>query len=172
MKKLLRISALLAMITGVVLVAGGIWAIVFTYTNVSREHIVTPEDASIPNTPLRGPLTLKSQADVIRKHTLHITGDKTYAEMPRQVEKIDEAGNTVLGPDGKPVMVNNATRDLWITATTLITALNLGIITYAFSGFIILFGLISFWTGITFHIIYRKYENQPEEVLINLVNKA
>ena len=36
------------------------------------------------------------------------------------------------------------------------TALNLGIITYAFSGFILLFGLISIWTGITFYALSRK----------------
>lgn len=134
MKKLLRISSLLAIGVGIILVFGGVWAVMFTYQNVSQEKIVTPEDASIPNTLLRGPLTLKSQADIIREHTLKTTEGKTYAEMSRE----------------------DKNRPLWITATTLITALNLGIITYLFSGLIILFGLISIWTGIVFAALSKK----------------
>ena len=162
MKKLLKLSAFLAIFTGVVLVSGGIWAICFTYTNVSRENIVTPADASIPNKPLRGPMSLKAQADVIREHTLKSTGGKTYAEMPRQIEKLDENGAPVVGADGKIVMIPNTARDIWITATTLMTALNLGIITYAFSGFVILFGLISIWTGLVFWVLNKKYSVQIE----------
>lgn len=150
MKKLLKVSSVLAIIAGVILVVGGIWGIYFTYTNVSRENIVTPSDASMPEVAVRGPLSLKSQADVIREHTLKSTGGKTYAEMPRQIQKLDEMGNGVVDAEGKPIMVPNTARDIWITATALMTALNLGIVTYAFSGFIILFGLISLWTGYVF----------------------
>jgi hypothetical protein len=157
MKKLLTVSSFLAIIAGIVLVGGGIWGITFTYTNVAAEKITTPDDAPIPGVPVRGPFTLKAQADTIRKHTLAATGGKTFAEMPRQIPKLDTSGSPVLDADGKPVMVANTTRDIWITATTLITALHLGIITYAFSSFIILFGLISIWTGITFRALSRKY---------------
>ncbi len=135
MKKLLIISSLLAISVGTILVVGGAWAVVFTYQNVSQEKIITPEDAAIPNTPVRGPLTLKSQADIIREHVLKMTGGKTYAEMSRDDES----------------------RPMWITATTLTTALHLGIITYLFSGLIILFGLISIWTGIVFRALSKKY---------------
>ncbi len=147
----------MAITAGIVLVGGGVWGIAFTYTSVAREHIVTPEDASIPSAAVRGPFTLKAQADIIRTHTLRMTGDKTFAELPRQIPKLDADGNPVLGDDGTPVMVANTARDIWITATTLITAFNLGIVTYAFSGLILLFGLISIWTGITFCALSRKY---------------
>lgn len=135
MKKLLTTSSILAITTGIILVGGGAWAVMFTYQNVSQENIVTPEDASIPNTLVRGPLTLHSQASIIREHILKKTGGKTYAEMSREDE----------------------IRPLWITATTLITALHLGIITYLFSGLIILFGAISIWTGIVFGALSKKY---------------
>lgn len=134
MKKLLVVSSVLAAVSGIILVIGGIWGICFTYTNIAREKIVTPADASIPGQQVLGPLTLKSQADIIREHALKTTGGRTYAEMPRE----------------------DANRNLWVTATTLITALHLGILTYVFSGLIILFGIISMWTGFIFYILSRK----------------
>jgi len=157
MKKLLTVSSVLAIVAGIVMVVGGVWGISFTYKNVAQENITTPADASIPGVLVRGPLTLKSQADIIRTHTLKTTGGKTYSEMPRQIAKLDSTGNPILGEDGKAVMVPNTARDMWITATTLITALNLGIVTYAFSGLVLLFGLISIWTGIVFSALGRKY---------------
>lgn len=134
MKKLLHISAVVAIVAGIVLVAGGTWGVAFTYKNIAQEKIVTPADAAIPDKPVLGPLTLKAQADIIREHVLETTGGKTYAEMSRE----------------------DANRNLWVTATTLTTALNLGILTYVFSGLILLLGCISIWTGFVFYVLSRK----------------
>ena len=133
MKKLLKVSSALAIIAGIVMVVGSLWSITFIYKNITQEKIVTPADASIPEKPVRGPFTLKAQADIIREHTLKTTDGKTYAEMSRE----------------------DANRPLWITATTLTTALNLGILTYVLSGLILLFGCISIWTGIVFYALGR-----------------
>jgi hypothetical protein len=75
--------------------------------------------------------------------------------MPRLIAQLDTAGNPVLAEDGNPVMVANSARDLWITSTTLTTALNLGIITYAYGALVLFLGLISLWTGFTFLAISR-----------------
>ncbi len=155
---MLKVSSVLAIVAGIVFVVGGLWGICFTYKNVARENIITPEDASIPNKAVRGPMTLKSQGDIIRFHTLNTTGGKTYAEMPRQIVKLDSAGKPILDAEGKEVMVPNDARNMWVTATTLTTALNLGIVTYVFSGFMVFLGLISIWTGSIFCILSKKYE--------------
>ena len=157
MKKVFLVSSLLAIIAGIVLVGGGIWSLTFTYKNVARENITTPDDASIPGVPVRGPFTLKAQADIIRVHTLRMTGGKTFSEMPRQIPKLDETGKQILDEEGKSVMTANTARDIWITATTLITALNLGIFAYAFSAVVLLFGLFFIWTGVIFYALDRKY---------------
>ena len=159
MKKLLIASSILAVLAGIVLVAGGIWGIYFTYKNVSEEKIVTPKDSAVPERPVRGPLTIKAQADIIREHTLRITDGKTFSEMPRQIPKLDDNGKSILDAEGNPVMVANTARDIWITATTLITALHLGVLTYIFSGMILLFGLISIWTGVVFYALSRERQS-------------
>ncbi len=156
MKKLLIVSSLLATGAGVILVAGGIWGLSFTYKNIAEERIVTPADASIPNTPVLGPLTLKAQVDVIRAHTLESTDGKTFAEMPRQIPQTDVNGQPVVNANGEPVMEPNTARDIWITATTLTTALNLGIFAYVITSLIILIGCISIWTGIVFFALSRR----------------
>ncbi len=156
MKTMLKISSLFAITAGVILIVGGLWGIYFTYKNITQEKIITPSDASISEQPVRGPFTLKAQADIIREHTLKSTGGKTFAEMPRQIPKVDENGKSVFDAEGKPVMVPNTARDIWITATTLITALNLGILTYVFSGLIVLFGCVSIWTGFVFWALSRR----------------
>ena len=58
--------------------------------------------------------------------------------------------------EGVVVMVPNDARNIWVTATTLTTALNLGIITYVFSGPVICFGLVSIWTGLIFFALKRN----------------
>jgi len=155
-RKILTVSSFLATGAGIVLVLGGAWGMYFTHTNITQEKIVTPADSSTPGKPVRGPLTLKAQADVIRKHTLKMTGGLTYAEMPREVAKLDANKQKVLDSNGNTVMVANTARDIWITATTLTTALNLGILTYVFSTLVLLFGLISVWTGLVFWTL-RKH---------------
>lgn len=156
---LLKLSSVFAIIAGLILVLGGLWGIKFTYENISREHIVTPEDAAIPNAPVADPLTLKAQADIIRHHALTMTEGKTYAQMPQQIPSLDENGQPILDDKGEPVMVPNAARNIWITVTALTTALNLGILTYAFSAFTILMGLISIWTGVVFFLLSKNHKH-------------
>lgn len=156
MQKMLRMSAGFAIGAGIIIAIAGFWGIVFVYNNVARENIVTPEEASIPSSPVRGPLTLKAQADIIRVHTLKATSGKTFAEMPRSIPQLDDKGRQVVGKDGKPIMVDNAARNIWIIATTLTTALYFGILAYAFSAFAIFVGIVFICFGVVFCKLARQ----------------
>lgn len=147
MRNFINTITTLLVLVGIIMMGAGIWGAAYTYNKVSQEKITTPSDSTIPNRAVRGPLTLKAQADIIREHVLRTTGGKVYAEVPRQIPKIDEAGNPVLDETGEPVMVANKDRDTWITATTLTTALNLGLLSYALSALVFFMGLVFILLG-------------------------
>ena len=150
----------LVIVSGIVLIASGLSGIFFTYQKVGQEKIITPEDASLSQVPVRGPFSLKAQAGVIREHTLSMTDGKTYAEMPRSVAKLDADGNVMVGADGTPVMTANTARDIWITATTLTTALYLAMFAYAFFGFIVISGLVLVIIGVACHLSMKAKATQ------------
>lgn len=157
MEKMLKFTAMLAIVAGVLMVAASVLGIMFTYRSVARENIITTDDSAIPKTPLRGPFTLKAQADIIRVHALKASGGKTYSETPGTIPQLDAKGNPVLDAKGQPAMMPNPARATWVTATTLITALNLGILTYAFSALALFLGFVSIWTGIVFRMLSKQY---------------
>ncbi len=150
MRKKLEFWAVLVIVAGLGFMCLGFGGIIYTYGNAAREQITTPDDASIPGVPVRGPLTLKAQADIIREHTLTSTGGLTYAQMPGRIPQLDAKGNPVLDADGKPVEVSNPARTIWITATTLNTALNLGIMAYGISVLVMALGAMFVLFGFLF----------------------
>jgi hypothetical protein len=135
---ILKIYAIFLGLLGVVLISLGIWGIIFTYQGVSAQHITTPKTASIPEKSVAGPFTLKSQADIIKKDVLAITGGKTFSEMSQQ----------------------DPQRNIWITAVTLISALNLAILAYAFSALVLLLGILSLSNGLIFYFLPRLLDRE------------
>lgn len=160
MNKSLKLLSAAALLIGIVLIGGGSWGIYFTYHSIAQENIITTPDSAVPQKPVRGPLTLKAQADVIRKHTLAATEGKTFAEMPYEVPKLDANKKPMVDASGKALMVPNTARDIWITATTLRTALNMAILAYALSGLSVLIGLIMITTGATLCALMRQKNGQ------------
>jgi len=156
MEKFLKISSIFIIVIGIILIIFGTWGIYFTYQSIAQENIITPKDATISEKPVRGPFTLMAQVNVIRKHTLSTTEGKTFAEMPRQVKKLDEKGQPILDAENNPMMIDNPARNIWITATALTTALSLGILGYALSGLFILFGITLILLGVSINILIRR----------------
>jgi hypothetical protein len=141
---------ILSLVVGFGSLAGGVAGAVYTWNQAVAQNVVTPDDASIPETPVRGPFTMFSQMNVINHHQLDSSEGLYYAEMPRQVPQVDEAGSPMIGEDGEPIMVPNPVRANWITATTLTSALGLGIIAYAVAAFAIVVGITLVVSGFTF----------------------
>ena len=124
--KLFTIVAIFAFVVGGFSALGGIGGAVYTYQQAAVENITTPGDAAIAEAPVRGPLTMWAQADIITEHQLDRTEGLRYAEMDRE------------HPD----------RMSWIDATALTTVLSLGIISYAFSAFAFAVGAVLIGMGL------------------------
>jgi hypothetical protein len=138
--RLFTFVAIFAMVIGIGAMLGGIAGATFTYRQAAVENIVTPDDAILPEVPVRGPLSMYAQSDIITYHQLERTEGLRYAEMDREVPMVDEAGAPVLDEAGDPVMGPNEARLSWIDATALTTVLNLGIMAYALAAFAIVVG--------------------------------
>lgn len=153
---LLLVAALVAFAVGIGSFAGGVFGAWYTWDQAAAQNITTPEDARIPNAAVRGPLTMWAQSDIITHHQLDRTGGLYYSEMPRQVPQLDENGDPVLDGNGEPVMVPNEARASWLDATTLTTALNLGIISYALAAMAMAVGATLTLVGYVFLRIRRR----------------
>ncbi len=153
---LLLIAGIVALTVGLGAVVGGVFGAWYTWDQAATQNITTPDDAAIPEAAVRGPFTMWAQADIINHHQLERTGGLYYSEMPRTIPQLDEAGNPVLDADGEPVMVPNADRASWLDATTLTTALSLGIISYALSAMAIVTGVTLALVGYVFLRIRRR----------------
>jgi hypothetical protein len=149
-RRLLAVVGILSLVVGIGSLFGGVFGAVYTWNQAAAENITTPDDAIFPEVPVRGPLSLYAQSNIITHHQLDSTEGLRYAEMPRQVPQLDEAGNPVLDQAGEQVMIPNAARASWINATTLTTALNLGLMAYALAAFAIVIGITLTLSGFTF----------------------
>ncbi len=123
--KIVKVLASVMLTVGLAFGATGAVAMNFISNEAVVENIYTGDDASIPEQLVNGPFTMKAQADNILHHTLARTDGLRYAEMDREDEN----------------------RPMWVTATTLRTALHFGILSYAFSLFVIVVGLLFMMSG-------------------------
>ncbi len=156
-KSLILLTAgILAMVVGIGSVAGGVFGVWYTWDQAAVQNVVTPDDAAIPEANVRGPFTMWAQSDIITFHQLRGTDGLYYAEMPRMIPQVDESGQAVLDESGEAVMVPNEARASWFNATTLTTALGLGIIAYALSAMAIAVGLTLVATGLVFFHIRKR----------------
>lgn len=123
------ITGIAFFIAGLVATGAGIYVRMFIGEQLAEQNIVTPDDASIPNTKVDSIATALSMADIIQEHAAHSSNGLSYAEMGRfAVEGGDPAGTSnrdeaLLDADGNPVP--NRARNTQLTAAGLVTALSL-----------------------------------------------
>lgn len=149
-------AGILALVVGIGSLVGGIFGVWYTWDQAVAQDVTTPDDAAIPETPVRGPFTMWAQSDIIKHHQLDSTEGLYYSQMPRMIPQVDENGQAVLDENGEQVMVPNEARASWLNATTLTTALGLGIVAYGLSSFVIVIGLTLIVIGYVFLHIRKR----------------
>ena len=96
----------------------------------------------------------KCFADYMRVHALEATGGKVYAEMGRYLTEDGEETNDpaeAAQENGSPV--SNQARDIWVTETSLATALYMGFFAETVSTFSIVVSIALIIAGIGFAIL-------------------
>jgi hypothetical protein len=94
-------------------------------------------------------------ASYIRIHALEASGGKTYAQLPRfaTADGVGTSAATAALKDKAGAPVANPTRDLWITATALSTALNVSYMAEQLALFGIVVGVALLLTGVGFAVL-------------------
>lgn len=156
LSRILIFASILSFIAGGAMLLGGVFGIVYTHQQIVAEKITTTPDSAIPNTSVAGPMTLKAQADVVLVHMLKMTDGKRFAEMPRTLPKLDDAGNPMLDEKGEALTVPNTARDMWFNAMSVRSALQLGILSYAFSALSLVLGLLFLVNGCVFCALRKR----------------
>jgi hypothetical protein len=145
--------------------AGSIVAGALGYSEVqdtiARENITATDDAAEqgadlePGEPIDTGAEAKEFAKIIRAHVLEATGGRTYAEMGRYLtatgEETDDEAEAATDENGNPV--SNGLRNLWVTATSLTTALNTAFLAERIALFSIAMGVALLLTGIGFLVL-------------------
>ena len=123
---------------------------------IARENITaTPDAAELgvdlePGEPVDTGAEAKEFAKIIRTHALEATGGRTYAEMGRYLtasgEETNDEAEAATDEQGNPVQ--NGLRNLWVTATSLTTALNIAFLAERIALFSIVMGAALLLTGL------------------------
>lgn len=143
--KLVLVIGIIFAIAGLVTMGTGIYIRSFVGNQLAEQNIVTPDDASIPNTPVTNIPTALSMAEIIQVHAANSSNGLTYAEMGRfAVESGDPAGTSnrdaaLLDANGNPVP--NGARNTQLTAAGLVTSLSLSAMAIGVSYGAILLGV-------------------------------
>jgi hypothetical protein len=127
--KIVMVIGIAFVIAGLVAAGAGFYTQSFVVQQLEAQNVTTPEDASIPNTPVNSIPTALSMANIIQKHAAGIGGGLTYAEMGRfAAANGDPAGTSnadeaLKDAAGNPVP--NQARNTLLTAAGLVTSLSL-----------------------------------------------
>ena len=127
-KLVIAIGILFALV-GLGTIGAGAYINSFVTDQLTAQNITTPDDATIPNTPVDDMATALSMANIIQHHAADRANGLTYAQMGRfAVESGDPAGTSnaeeaLLDANGSPVP--NAARETQLTAAGLVTSLSL-----------------------------------------------
>jgi hypothetical protein len=128
---------------------------------IAQEKITATEDVGElgvnlePGQEIETGAEAREFAKVIRAHALEITGGRTYSEMGRYLtssgDETNDPAEAATDENGQPVQ--NQTRNLWVTATSLTTALNAAFLSERVALFAMVMGGALLLTGIGFLVL-------------------
>ena len=150
------IASIILILVGVASVVVGAVGRSEVQRNLERENIVGTPDSRLAGQKITTGSEAKEFAEVIRKHTLEITGGQTYSEMPRYLDAQGQPTNdqNLAAKDPKTgKVVDNPKRQIWVTATALTTALNTSYFAERVALFSVAVGVALVLTGIGFLIL-------------------
>lgn len=161
-------------VASIVMIAIGIGSIAVGYAGrdtvrdeLARENIVgTPDMKGVANEKITTGAEARDFAAGMREHTLAATGGKTYAEMPRFLDKngkptADEKAAAIDPKSGEPV--SNPAREIWVTETALTTALNTSFFAENVANFSMIMGLALLLAGVGFLVLTLRLPWRHEE---------
>jgi hypothetical protein len=159
-----------------VLIAFGVGAIAMgvhgrneVRTSIAQEKIVGTPGSSIAGDKVDTGSEAKTFAKVIRKDTLAITKNRTYAEMGRFLTadgtETSDASKAAIDPQTKAPVANHS-RDIWVTSTALSTALNTAYFGEQVALFAIIVGIALLLTGIGFVVLTIGALRIPAQQLV------
>ena len=113
-------------------------------------------DCTVADKPVDDGDSARCFAEYMRIHALEDTDGKTYAEMPRFIgkdgEPTAEESEAAIDPkSGEPV--SNPERNIWVTETSLSTALNTSYFAEQVANFSIVMGICLLLAGIGFLVL-------------------
>ena len=79
-----KAASILAIVGGIIMAVAGVITWVVINNTLSAQKITVAESHRLAGDTVDGPFSAYCQADVIDKHTMDITGRKTYAELDRE----------------------------------------------------------------------------------------
>jgi hypothetical protein len=183
------VAALILIVFGVVALVLGFVGRNEVHDNLAQEKIVgtpdmTPEGikegadavgAEVPDCSVAGEEVdtgseAKCFGDYMRVHALEATGGKVYAEMGRYLtadgQDTNDAEAAAKNKDGTPV--TNQARDVWVTETSLATALYMAFFAETVSLFSIVVAIALIIAGIGFAILsYVALRRLPSHAAVS-----
>ncbi|HWT25233.1 MAG TPA: hypothetical protein VN213_17145 [Solirubrobacteraceae bacterium] len=133
-------------------------------SDLAREQIVGTPDSTIPGQTVDTGSEAKAFADVMRKHTLEITGGQTYSQMGRFLDEsgkptADEGAAAKDPETGAPV--ENPARNVWISSTAFQTALNTAYFAESVATFVLVVGAALVLVGIGLLVLTVRLLARP-----------
>lgn len=146
-------------LAGLIMVIGGGYAVYRgmdarneVQNQLEVQNIVTPEDASIPNTQVNDIASARSMAEIIGEHAAASSGGLNYAEMGRFMTEdgdpagTDDAAEAVTNDNGDPIP--NPDRNQAFQASALQTSLYTSVMAFEVSTLVMGLGLAFIGLGI------------------------